>query len=343
MKRILLKIAPLLLATACLFLSSLQMWCAPPGKPSKSSAMRFDGYIVLPKHGTFLTFDYLSIANHELFAAAENKGTIFKVKLDDKPAVLGELKGPPSVHGAAVVPSRHLVFVSRGDKNVVDEFDSDTFQLVKSIPVATGPDAIIYDPTTALVYVASGNAKTGTLIDPSSATVLNSVRLPGEPEFPAVDVQTGLLYQNLADTNSVAAVDLSKGVIVGQWPLAECRNPSGLAIDPVARRAFIGCLSNAKVVVFDLDRHQVLAVLKTGRWPDSVAFDPGLQRIYAASAAGTMTVIEQNSPDSYRLLGKVKTHFLAHTLAVDSATHKVYVPYPGLFFHPRIAVFSPLP
>jgi DNA-binding beta-propeller fold protein YncE len=305
--------------------------------------MRFDGYIVLPKHGIFLMFDYLSIANRELFAAAMNTGTTFKVKLDDKPSVLGELKGPPSVHGAAVVPSRHLVFVSRSDKDVVDEFDSDTLERVKSIPVATGPDAIIYDPTTALVYVASGKARTGTLIDPSSATVLNSVRLPGEPEFPAMDGQTGLLYQNLSDTNSVAAVDLSKGVVVGQWSLAPCKEPSGLAIDPVARRAFIACMGNASLVVFDLDRHQVLAVLKTGRSTDSVAFDPGLNRIYAASAVGTMTVIEQESPYSYHLLGSVHTHLLAHTLAVDPATHKVYVAYPSLFLHPRIAVFSPLP
>ena len=102
-------------------------------------------------------------------------------------------------------------------------------------------------------------------------------------------------------------------------------------------------MGNASLVVFDLDRHQVLAVLKTGRSTDSVAFDPGLNRIYAASAVGTMTVIEQESPYSYHLLGKVNTHLLAHTLAVDPATHKVYVAYPSLFLHPRIAVFSPLP
>jgi hypothetical protein len=52
----------------------------------------------------------------------------------------------------------------------------------------------IYDPEAKLVYVASGDAKTATLIDPVVPAVAGIVRLPGIPEYPAVDSHTGLVY-----------------------------------------------------------------------------------------------------------------------------------------------------
>ena len=43
----------------------------------------------------------------------------------------------------------------------------------------------------------------------------------------------------------------------------------------------------------------------------------------------------------YRVLDEIHTHYGAHTLTVDPASHKVFVAYASLLAHPRIAVFSP--
>jgi len=54
-----------------------------------------------------------------------------------------------------------------------------------------------------------------------------------------------------------------------------------------------------------------------------------------------MTVIQQDGPDDYRVLDEIHTHYGAHTLTVDPASHKVFVAYASLLARPRIAVFSP--
>jgi len=51
-----------------------------------------------------------------------------------------------------------------------------------------------------------------------------------------------------------------------------------------------------------------------------------------------MTVIQQDSPDEYRVLENAPTHFVGHSLVVDPATHRVYVAYFG-----SIAAYDPMP
>src|SRR4029077_5381346 len=79
--------------------------------------------------------------------------------------------------------------------------------------------------------------------------------------FSALDSQSGLLFQNLRDTNEVAAIDVGKRSVDGQWPLAPCVGPSGMAIDAEQRRLFAVCSGNAKLVVFDLESHRVITSL----------------------------------------------------------------------------------
>ena len=186
-------------------------YLAYPGTPSDSSALKFEGYIVLSGGKTLNILDYLTLSNGALFVAGESGGSVFKIPLDS--AGLGnsvmELHGDPEVHGVAVVPSKNLAFVTRSVKNTVDVLDSDKLRLITSIPVAEDADAIIYDQTTNLIYVANGDANLATLIDPDKQAVVATLPLGGKPEYPAVDPQTGLLYQNLRSKNSVAAINLN--------------------------------------------------------------------------------------------------------------------------------------
>jgi DNA-binding beta-propeller fold protein YncE len=114
-----------------------------------------------------------------------------------------------------------------------------------------------------------------------------------------------------------------------------------MAIDSEQRRLFAVCSGNAKLVVVDLETRRVITSLQIGGGPDSVALDRTFHRIYSAGKAGQLTVIQQDSPNVYRVLEEVHTHYGAHTLAVDPISHRVYVAYASLFAHPRIAVFSP--
>lgn len=315
------------------------------GNPSRSRFMTFQSFIELPKTGRLNVLDYLTLRDRILFVTSESSGNVFKVTLDPGTQTtalnISTLAGGGSVHGVALVPSRNVAFVTRSEENTVDAFDPTTLQQIARIPVAEDADAILYDPSSKLVYVANGDAHLATLIDPESYTVVGTIPLHAKPEFPQLDAHTGLLYQNLTDTNMVAAINLAQRVIIGTWSLAPCEGPSGMAIDSENRRLFAVCSRNATLVVFDMEHDQVTASLKIGGGPDSVAFDANSHRIYSAGKSGKLDVVQQDGPDAYRTLDQISTHYGAHTLALDPASHQVFVGYASLFSHPRIAVFSP--
>jgi len=231
--------------------------------------------------------------------------------------------------------------VTRSEANIVDVFDPEKMAGIQRIAVADDPDAIFYDEHDRLLYVASGDSHLATLIDPSTRATVATIALNGAPEYAAFDTSSKLLYQNLHDTSAVAAVDIAKRAVMQVWPLQGCKAPTGMAIDEVHRRLFIGCNVNDVLAIFDLNVHRVVATVPIGKAPDSVAFDPELHRIYTTGKYGVLVVIQQGEPDRYKVLDTVHLHFGAHTLTVDLATHALYVGYAGLFVDPRVAVFIP--
>ena len=307
--------------------------------------LRFERFVVLPRHGAFNVLDYLTLYRSELFIGGASSGSVYKITLhsanDPAPAVT-ELTGMPSVHGIAIVPGNETGFVTRSGENTVDLIDPRTLTLRRRIAVARDPDAVLFDPSDNLLYVANGDARVATLIDFSGAIVA-TIALGGVPEFAVYDPDDGLVYQNLEDTHSILALDLKRRTIVGRWPLEHCKSPRGLALDAVRQRLFAVCGGDAKLVVFDIARRRIVASLVIGRESDSVAYDASLQRIYCAGGLGTLTVVQQDDADTYRVLEHVSTQLGAHTLAVDTESHKIYVGYAGFFAAPRIAVFSARP
>ena len=315
-------------------------WLAYPGKPGPSHALRFERYVLLPRHGLLNVLDYMNVDGHWLYVGGTSAGSVIRVDLGSADLPVSEWQGGAGrVHGIAIAGD--AAFATRSETNFVDVFSPSTLTRIDRIAVPDDPDAILYDPLHHLIYIANGDASLATLIDPSTRTKAGTIALGGHPEFAAFDPKSGLVYQNLESTGELAAVDLGKRRVVGRWSLKPCEAPTGIAIDAVLRRAFVVCGKSAQLVVFDLDSNRIVALLKIGPGPDAVAFDPGLKRIYATGLGGQVSVTAQVDADTYRNLDIVPTHYAAHTLAVDPRTHKVYVGYASLAVPPRIAVFSP--
>src|SRR6267143_1182003 len=217
-----------------------------PGTPSQSKFMTFDGFIELPRSRLLNVLDYLTLNGSTLFVTSESSGALFKIDLDlNQPSVssVSEMPGTGAAHGVALLPEANVAFITRSEENTVDVFDPKSLQKLGSIPVAD-----------------DGEARLATLIDPVRRAIVGAIQFSGKPEFPALDPQTGLLYQNLQDINSIAAIDLGKRSVVGQWSLAPCEGPSGMAIDSEQRRLFTVCSANASLVVFDLETHRVITL-----------------------------------------------------------------------------------
>jgi YVTN family beta-propeller protein len=315
------------------------------GEPTKTASLDFRGFVPLPGGSALSVLDYVTISDQRLFVTNESTGSVYKIALRGNGLPQGRdvsvFASEPATHGVALNPAKTVAYVTRSEVNAVDVFDPETLKAIARVPVSDDPDGVIFDSVHNVVYVANGDAHLATLIDPNSRTVLATIPLGGKPEFPALDRQTGLIYQNLRDIHAVGVVDVPSRSVKATWDLTGCLEPSGMAFDEVARRLFIGCAGNARLVVFDLATHRVTAALAIGGGPDSVASDPQLHRIYTAGKAGVLTVLQQEAPDTYRVLDSVKLHYGAHTLGIDPATHRVYVAYPSLLVSPRMAVFEP--
>ncbi|MCA1596043.1 MAG: hypothetical protein LC772_06425, partial [Chloroflexi bacterium] len=60
---------------------------------------------------------------------------------------------------------------------------------------------------------------------------------------------------------------------------------------------------------------------------DQVAFDAAMQRLYCAGGAGVISVVGETAR-GIKLFGLVPSHKGSHTLALDPATHSVWISYP---------------
>ena len=69
-----------------------------------------------------------------------------------------------------------------------------------------------------------------------------------------------------------------------------------------------------------------LARYQSGRARMISAYDPETRLIYTSNGDGTVSVIQQASPDSYSLLETVKTAPGARNMALDQKTKRIFLP-----------------
>jgi DNA-binding beta-propeller fold protein YncE len=277
--------------------------------------------------------DYMAVGGARLYAGYASHGSVCVIDTATN-RTIAKVDGLGRVHGVALIPDSHLGFASSSRDNNVNVFDLTSNRLLNKIPAGRDPDAIIYDAKPHLVYVADHDGKAGFLIDPAMQTVVAAIPLGGEPEYAQADVETGLIYQNLEDTSELVVIDPQKRAVIKRYPLAPGEGPTGLAFDATGHRLFSTC--SGKLIVLNADTGAIVAVLPIGAGTDGVDYDVGLHRLYTANAIGTMTVIQQDSANRYRVLENAPTHFGGHSLVVDPATHRIYIAYFG-----RIAAYEP--
>ncbi len=294
-----------------------------------ATTMKPAGTISIPAPFKFgrAFIDYMTVSGGRLYAGYASHGMVGVVDIATGQPV-ANVTGLTRVHGVAIVPERGLGFASSSGDNVVGVFELATNKLVQKIPAGDDPDAIIYDEKAKLVYAGDHDGKTATLIDPATLKVVATIPLGGEPEYPQADPETGVIYQNLEDTSELVVVDPQKQTVTKRYKLAPGEGPTGLALDAANHRLFATC-GNRTLVVLNSENGAIVTTLPIGAGVDGAGYDAELKRVYTANGMGSMTVIQQDSADSYRVLENAPTHFGGHSLVIDPATHRVYVAYFG--------------
>lgn len=266
-------------------------------------------------------WDYLAVdpVSHLLYVTHGNHVVVIdpssgKVKAD--------ITGLQGTHGVAFDTSGKFGYISDGRANQVVVFDRKTKAILDRVPAGTNPDGIVFDPATQTVWAFNGRSNSATVIADKTHEVVATVALPGKPEFPVSDGK-GSIYDNIESLSEIVHIDARSHKVLAAWPIAPCEGPSGLAIDREHDRLFAVC--DGTMAVVDAKTGKVVATPPIGQGPDAARFDSKHRLAFSSNGEGTLTVVRENSPDSYTVIQTLKTKPGARTMALDESTGKIYV------------------
>lgn len=267
-------------------------------------------------------WDYLEVdpATHRLFIS---RSTHVIVVDPEQGKIVGDIPNTQGVHGIALADELNKGFTTNGRTGDSTAFDLTSLHTIGNIKTDKGPDAVIYDPFSKRVFTFNGDSNTSTAIDAASAKVVGTVALGGGPEFGTTDGK-GKIFVNLEDKNSLVKFDAQTLKIENTWPLAPCESPSGLAIDAAHEILIVGC-HNKLMTFVDGNSGKVLGTVPIGQGVDANRFDPGTGLAFASCGDGTLTIAHEDSPTSFSPVETIQTQRGARTMAIDYATHSVYL------------------
>ncbi|HTP52681.1 MAG TPA: hypothetical protein VMK42_18480 [Anaeromyxobacteraceae bacterium] len=245
--------------------------------------------------------------------------------LDLEGHVRGEVADTPGVHGVALARDENLGFASNGRGNTVTVFQLSPLRRLEDV-ATTGenPDAIVFDPATRRVFTLNGRGRNATALDARTRRVVGTIPLGGKPEFAVADGD-GHLFANIEDTSELVRIDTRALVVEARWSLRPLQSPTGLALDRSRKRLF-SVAGNRLMAVVDAESGRLLSTLAIGEHADAAAYDPGTGRAFSSNGDGTLTVVEREGADGYRVEAQLATKVGARTMALDPGTHLLYLP-----------------
>jgi DNA-binding beta-propeller fold protein YncE len=158
---------------------------------------------------------------------------------------------------------------------------------VGSISVGALPIALALNGSTGAVYIANELSLNVTVL--SGLAVLGSVPIPGAPSAAVVDPTDGVAY--VADAAAGTVSLLRNGQL--QATVAVGTDPSAVAFDPASGNVYVANEGSSNVSILSASR--VLGTVAVGAGPDALVYDPGDRSMYVLDgAAGAVTVLNSS-------------------------------------------------
>ena len=268
-------------------------------------------------------WDYLTAdgASHRLYVS---RGSHVMVVDLETGKVAGDIPGTLGVHGIALAPKLNRGFTSNGRLDSVTIFALDTLKPIGEVKTGKNPDCILFDPASGRVFTFNGRSGDATAFNAETGVVDGTIPLGGKPEFARSD-EAGKIYVNIEDKSEVVEIDSQKLAVLRRFPLAPCEEPSGMGIDAQHHHVFSGC-HNKIMTVLDTVSGKVIATVPIGAGVDGNGFDPGNGFAFSSNGEGTLTVARESSDGKFEVAETVTTQRGARTMAIDTVTHRIYLP-----------------
>src|SRR6266576_5570374 len=297
--------------------------------------------IDVPLTGGTTRLDYQSLDsdNGRLYIAhlGSDLMTVFDV---NKQAIVRDVKDLKRVHGVLAVPELRRVYASATGTNELVVIDDQSLSIIARVPAGDYPDGIAYAAKENKIYVSDLHGKTDTVIDAKTNQRLTTIQLGGGAGNSQYDPVSDRIFVTVNGREELAEIEPTTDQVSARYSLIGCTGSHGLLIDSENYLAFAACEENSKLVVFDLQSKKATATLAVGADPDVLAFDKAFGRLYVSAESGVISIFDERG----KSLVKIGEGFFAanaHSVAVDSRTHRVYFPLQNVGGKPVLRIALP--
>jgi YD repeat-containing protein len=240
-----------------------------------------------------------------------------------KRRIVGHILDMWSPRGVAVDEAAHLVYIANaGARNIVVVSTKD-WQVKRTIPVDSAPDALFVLPGTHLLYVSFPESQAIARMDMDlvvgEAPAVSRVTLDGRPYAFAYDPSRQRLFVTLQDRRSVLV--LSPALETLATFSLNASEPTGIAFSPKFDRLYVAV--RYAVLALDPEGGQELARSAVAGGIDQLSLDEGSGSLLGVSH-GSVFVVPASA--SLGPASEMDVEVKGHSLAYDSATGFLYLP-----------------
>ena len=199
--------------------------------------------------------------------------------------------------------------------NAVAVLDTNTNQVIKTIPVPTGPHGLVITPDGRWVYISSDGDSKVSIIDTSTDTIVNSIEVGKTPHGLAITPDGHLILAAVFGTSQVVFIDTASNQIIGQ---ASVPSPHNIAISPDGLTAYVAAQKQGAtgLAVIDLTTKKQTSFIPLDKAPRALNFSPDGKRLYFTQAG----------VDAVQVLDPATNQVTAQIDVGASPHHPLFVP-----------------
>lgn len=185
-----------------------------------------------------------------------------------------------------------------------------------------GPNRVVYEPHSKLVYVGYGGKDAGKdhgevgIIDARDDKHIGDIKVAAHPSELLLNQSGTTLFVFISIANQLQVVDANKRQAVSTWKVSSER-PGDAAFDESESRLFAGTRTPPEMIVINAHSGKEIVHLPTALGMDGVYFDRQRKRICVSGGRdlpdGFIYVYQQKDAHHYEILAKIPTRSSAGT------------------------------
>lgn len=293
---------------------------------------------LLPSTDTDWDYIRLEPGTSRLFIARRKDGlSVFDVRTHK---LIGQVANSIGANGPLLLPEFNRGYVAMTDGSLLI-FELKSLKVIERRQLASdgGLNGAVYDAATKRIFVVVGAREAESawyVLDAASGKPVTSKTFPfRKMDDPSPDGK-GNLFAPARYDNLLLKLDSATLAERARWKIG-CDQVVAVEYHAASDRVLVGCRGEKPVfLAIDPATGAEVARLPIGKGIDGMAVDQARHRIVTTNGGdSSLSVIEQQGPDRYRLLGNVQTRPQARVMAIDDTSGRIYTVTADATFAPK--------